>query len=448
MEKLKTLWHDIRDSLWFVPSLVTIGCGAAAILLIRFNSRILGDIDAREYWWLFGGGSDGAQSVLQVISGSIITVTGVVFSVTMIVLQLASSQFTPRVLRKFMADRANQLVLGVFIGTFTYTLLVLRTVRGDATGEAFVPQVAVTGAVVLALISIGFLIFFINHVARSVQAAHLIDAIAQDTLRVIEDVYPDRIEDPDSQAAADTSHGELFEGGTPVHAVRAGYVQGVDYATLAKLARALNAAVRVEVEIGSFVLPGQHLVTVTHTADGPDQNALLDAVILGDERTPRQDPKYGVLELMDIAVKAMSPSVNDPTTAVNAVHRLSEVLLEMAWRDNGDRVMRDGDAVRVVGRRPSLDDTVGLAFDQIRHYSAENPSVAIVLLRALGELAALSPARSRRPFVAQLEAVERSAAARVPDAADRERVAAEAAHARSRATAPTSTRREVGSGPA
>jgi uncharacterized membrane protein len=449
MEKLRTVWHQIRDSLWFLPSLLTLAGGTAAVLLMRHNDDILGDVDVRELWWVFGGGSDGAQSVLQVISGSLITVTGVIFSVTMIVLQLASSQFTPRVLRQFMADRANQLVLGVFIGTFTYTLLVLRSVRGDAMGEEHVPQVAVTGAVVLALVSIGFLIYFINHIARSVQAAVVIDNIAKDTLNVVRSVYPERLEDAEADgimaaAAAEIDIAPDGDDTLRVHALRAGYLQGVDYGSLGEIAGEKQLSIRVELEIGSFILPGQHVLTVTPAAAVPDRTMeeIRSALVVGDERTPRQDLKYGVLELMDIAVKALSPSVNDPSTAVNAIHRLSEVLLELAWRANGDRVLcADDGTVLVRGRRPLLDDTIGLAFNQIRHYAAENATVVIVLLRSLGELAALGPPHTRAAFTAQLNAVHATARLRIRDAGDRERMEDAAAQALGRAVAPGATHR-------
>jgi uncharacterized membrane protein len=456
MEKLKNVWHEIRDSLWFLPSLLTLAGGTAALLLMRHNDDILGDVDARDLWWVFGGGSDGAQSVLQVISGSLITVTGVIFSVTMIVLQLASSQFTPRVLRQFMADRSNQLVLGVFIGTFTYTLIVLRSVRGDATGEEYVPQVAVTGAVVLALVSIGFLIYFINHIARSVQAAVVIDTIARDTLNVVCAVYPERLNGEtrtSGRGAPPRTDGmEPADGAevVPILMQRAGYLQGIDYDALREIAAGHHLAICVELEIGTFVLAGQHVASVQSDRGVPERaiGDIRDALVIGPERTPRQDLKYGVLELMDIAVKAMSPSVNDPTTAVNSIHRLGEVLLELAWRADGDRIIHADDGTELVrGRRPLLEDTIGLAFNQIRHYSAENATVMIVLLRTLGELAALAPPHARAAFVEQLNDVHTTARARISDTADRERLEEAAAHALGRAATPDATYRARVSSP-
>jgi uncharacterized membrane protein len=191
VSKLLALWKRLTDSLWFLPALMTLGGAVAALVLVRSDAFVLGDTPAREVAWLFAGTAEGARGVLSAISSSIITVTGVVFSVTIVALQLASQQFTPRVLRQFMSDRANQLVLGVFIGTFTYTLLVQRTVRSaEESGAAFVPSVAITFAVVLALVSIGFLIFFIDHAARSIQASTIMARVTRETLASFPHVAP------------------------------------------------------------------------------------------------------------------------------------------------------------------------------------------------------------------------------------------------------------------
>jgi uncharacterized membrane protein len=436
MEKLKTLWTDVADSLWFVPGLLTLAGGALATVLISYNDRILGAIgaDAGDVWWIFGGSAEGAKSVLESISGSIITVTGVVFSVTIIALQLASSQFTPRVLRQFMGNRANQAVLGVFIGTFTYALIVQRTVRGSEVDAVFVPAVAVTGAVVLALTSIGFLIFFIDHLARSIQASVVIDSATRSTVQVLGRVFPDAIAPGTAEEAP--SAGELTRDlpgdGDVIHATQAGYLQAIDRGRLCDHAARRDLVIRMEVEPGTYVLPGLALMRVWPAGRITTEleAALVSGLVLGLERTPHQDLKHGVIELMDIAVKGMSPSINDPTTAVNAVQRLSQILLDMAWRVRGDSVIRDErGAMRLSVRRPRLDDTVDLAFNQIRHYAAGNPSVAIAMIESLGTLVTLSPAAARPAFERQLRAVIDTATTRISDRTDVERLQKAAAAA-------------------
>jgi uncharacterized membrane protein len=429
MERLRALWKDIVQSLWFWPGLLTAACGLLALLLVRWDEEVtdfLG-LDPEEQWWLFGGSASGAMSVLEAIAMSIMTVTGVVFSVTIIALQLASSQYTPRVLRQFMGDRANQLTLGVFIGTFTYSLLVLRTVRTETTGDEFIPAVAVTVGVLLTLITMGFLIFFINHVARSMQAPIIIDAVTTDTLRILADVYPRKVhewtvgEDATPEELTPGAEHEPFR----VRASDAGYVQAVERKTLLRLAEQHDLFLRMEVQIGTHVLPGEVIVSVwPGTAITSDLEAKLwKALVLGQERTPHQDLRHGMIELMDIAVKGLSPAINDPTTAINVIHRQAQVLLDMAWRETGPRVIRDDSGrPRVVIRRPDLPHVAALAFDQIRHYGAANATVMIVLMDKLADLAALTPDPMRAAFMDQLHATIATARQSLEEQADRARL--------------------------
>jgi uncharacterized membrane protein len=425
MARLKALWLDMVDSLWLVPALLTLAAGGLAVLLVNTNDLILRGLDPTTRWWAFGGSAEGAAGVLSAIASGIITVTGVVFSVTIVALQLASSQFTPRVLRQFTADRANQVVLGVFIGTFTYTLLVQRTLRSGNGAPEFVPNIAVTGAVILALVSIGFLIFFINHAARSIQASVIIDTVTEDTLAAIRDIFPDAAEpDGDALLSADELMAGRRDAPRSVAVRKAGYIQSIDEESLARIARQRQLLVRMEVEVGKYVLPGEEVMSVWPADDvhGDAEAALRDALVLGLERTKHRDPKFGVIELMDIAVKAMSPSVNDPTTALNAIDRLGEILLEFAHRRRGDRMETspDGRPLLII-RRPQLHDTVGIAFDQIRHFASGNPTVAIAMVRLLGRLARLSPPASHDEFVRHLHAVRHAAEARITDSEDRRR---------------------------
>jgi uncharacterized membrane protein len=429
MEKLKALWHDVVDSLWFVPGLLTLGGAAMAVILVRYNDEILGDLGGDDVWWLFGGSAEGAMSVLQAIAGSIMTVTGVLFSVTIIALQLASGQYTPRVLRKFMADRANQTVLGVFIGTFTYVMIVLRTIRASSdSADGFVPPVAVTGAVLLTLISMGFLIFFINHIARSMQATVIIDSVVKQTTVVLNAMFPDKLHEWNA-AGTDPVDCHIPEGTAAdayeVRSPRSGYVQAVERGSLSRLAATRDLTVLIDVEIGNYLLPGQVTMRVWPSTSMTSEleQELWDSLVMGMERTPRQDLKHGIIELMDIAVKALSPSINDPTTAVNVIQRLAEVLLDLSWRDCGPAVEGDSNGkVRLIVRRPSLTDVTNLAFNQIRHYGVSNPSVAIVLIETLAELAALAPDAARPSFSGQLHAIIASAREQVTDPGDVARI--------------------------
>ena len=189
MNKLLHLWEDLRTSLWFVPTLLISGAVALAVGLVEVNSSMDGERLAERWPRLFGAGAEGARAMLSAIASSMITVAGVTFSITVVALALASSQYTSRILRNFMRDRANQTVLGVFVGVFAYCLVVLRTIRGGDEGM-FVPALAVLVAVLLAFVAIGFLIFFIHHIAASIQATSIIEAAAGETLQAVDRLFP------------------------------------------------------------------------------------------------------------------------------------------------------------------------------------------------------------------------------------------------------------------
>ena len=323
--RLGTWWAYARDSLWFLPAVMTGIATATALLTLRLDAALQADPSAT-FYLVFGGGAEGARGVLEAIAGSVITVTGVVFSITIVALQLASSQFTPRVLHNFTGDRANQVVLGVFIGTFTYTLLVLRAVRSAADdGQGFVPGLSVGAAIGLALVSIGFLIFYIHHAARSIQASVIIDRATSDTVALVERLFPDPLGKPaqdDKQPCLPTISPAV------VTAATAGYLQAVDADTLFDLAEEGGLLIRMEPRIGEFVLPGAMLASVW-PADALTEivvHEVRQAFVLGQERTLQADVELGIRQLADIAIKALSPGINDPTTATICIDRLAEVL--------------------------------------------------------------------------------------------------------------------------
>ncbi|HEY0155372.1 MAG TPA: DUF2254 domain-containing protein [Longimicrobium sp.] len=396
--RIRMTWVHVRDSLWFLPTLLTLFSAALAAAITTAERRGL-LLTSPESAWAFGGGAEGARGVLNVISGSLITVTGVVFSVTIVALQLASVQFTPRVLRNFTADRANQVVLGVFIGTFTYTLLVLRTVdSGNTPGDVFVPRVAVTLSVVLVLVSIGFLIFFINHAARSIQVATILWRVTRETVGHIRQLFPGRLA---HDAPAPLPHPK--PAGTPalVAAPRSGYLQAVDAKGLSRLARARKMVIRMELQIGDFALPGQPLASVwpPDALDAATAKQIVAGFIVGMERTPEQDVEFGIIEIADIAVKALSPAINDPTTALRCIDHLSEILLELA-RSAPLYDRMEGEGV-FIARYTTFERAVGLAFDQIRHNGAENPTITKKLLSTFRDLRELVPEAHRAALAEQ-----------------------------------------------
>lgn len=392
------IWALVRDSLWFIPGVMTMVAAALAISLIEMEKSGVIATGTADNWFL-GGGAEGARGALSAIAGGLITVTGVVFSVTVVALQLASSQFTPRVLRNFTADRSNQVVLGVFIGTFTYSLLVLRVVRSDtAGGDAFVPQIAVSVAVGLVLISIGFLIFFINHASRSIQISVILDRVTRLTLLHVERLFPDKIGESDRTIVSPPS--VLTGQSAPVGAAETGYLQAVDAAAMFELGRDRDIVIRMERQIGEFVLCGRTLATVW-PADGHHEEvvrAVRRAFVLGPERTPEQDVEFGIIEVSDIAVKALSPGINDPTTAFGCIDRLSEILLALGMRAPPPDARTEDGRVHFIGRHLEFDRAVGLAFDQVHHFGADNPSILRKLMESLSQLMEMVPPERRPPL--------------------------------------------------
>jgi uncharacterized membrane protein len=227
-------------------------------------------------------------------------------------------------------------------------------------------------------------------------------------------------------------------------AERAGYLQGLQAGKLRDLATEHDLLVRVLVEMGSYPLPGAAVMHVWPRAKVDEKlaHAMAGTLIQGFERTPHQDLKHGLTELMDIALKGLSPSINDPTTALNALQRTAQILHEMAWRTPGDLVERDDEGrPRVLIRRPQLADAVELSFRQVRHFGAGNPSFATAMLEVLGELAALSPERVRGVFVEEARGVIAAARDRITDERDLEQVEQAAARAIERSREPPPTRR-------
>ncbi|HEX8832435.1 MAG TPA: DUF2254 domain-containing protein [Longimicrobium sp.] len=414
LARLQSRWVQVRDSLWFIPTVLTLVSAALAAAVTTAERRGL-LVANPESAWAFSGGAEGARGVLNAIAGSLITVTGVVFSVTIVALQLASVQFTPRVLRNFTADRANQVVLGVFIGTFTYTLLVLRTVHsGDNPGEIFVPQIAVTISVILVLASIGCLIFFINHAARSIQVATILARVSRETICHVHKLFPEVLRDGDpAPRFVRAPDGE--EPGR-VAAARSGYLQAVDMRGLSRLATARGVVVKMELQVGDFVLPGQPLASVwpAGAADDAVCGTVRGAFILGSERTPEQDVEFGIIEIADIAVKALSPAINDPTTALRCIDRLSEILLEIARRAPA----RDA-CPGVILRHTTFERAVSLSFDQIRHNGAENPAITKKLLSTLLNLLELVPAAHQAPLLVHKDALLSAADSDIDNPVDR-----------------------------
>jgi uncharacterized membrane protein len=402
----------LRESLWVLPALMTLLSVALALATIELDSRLVANGQVRKMWFVFGVGADGVRGVLSAIASSIITVTGVVFSITIVALQLASTQFTPRVLRTFMEDRANHLVLGTFIGTFTYALLILRFVRGGSERlGAFVPSISVSVAMVLTLASIGCLIYFVDHSAQSIRASTIIERLVDEAAATARHVFPHEIGEPVEASSIDCS----VPDGTPL-AIRAphrGYLQLLDEDALLGLSDFGALTLRAEGRVGDFFRTGDVLASVW-CGRGASTDALAARVraafVLGIEPTGTQDVALGIARLTDIAAKALSPGINDPSTAVACIDGLSEVLVIVGTRQTPPpvRIAKNG-LVRLIARRPEYGELVDLAFAQIRHYGAGTPIIATKLLEMAAAAGARLPLPRREPLLRNARHVARAA---------------------------------------
>ncbi len=417
---LRKLWIELRSSLWFVPGMLVLFGIASALILIQWDLHVWEQSEARDNRYsFFGSGAEGARGVLGTIAGSMITVAGVAFSITIVTLSLASTQYTPRILRNFMRDRANQTVLGVFLGVFVYCLVVLRTVRGvDASGMEFVPQFAVFGALVLALVSIGFLIFFIHHTAASIQASYILNAITCETLKAIDHLFPDPCEADDPESPPFLAPKEWHS----IPSLRSGYLQSLDTGAIMELAREEAISLKLEHSVGDFVVEGTAIALASHTGRNDHIRTLLNAMVLGDFQTVEQDVRFGIRQIVDIALKALSPGVNDTSTAVSALNYLSVIGHRLAQRKFRS-LLDSGIESRVILPIPTFQDFLGRIFDEIRMCGGGNVTILIQMLHCLTMIASGTRCRTRtESLTMQATLIQRTADLQVGFRYDRERI--------------------------
>jgi uncharacterized membrane protein len=397
MNKLKQIWSNLRSSFWFVPSLIVAASIALAVALVEAGST------GSDRWlarWplLFGGGAEGARGMLSTIAGSMITVVGVTFSMTLVTLALASSQYTSRILRNFMRDRVTQVVLGIFTGIFTYCLIVLRTIRGgDESG--FIPNLAVSFGVVLAIGGISVLIFFIHHIASSIQASNIIASVAVETMEAIDRLFPEKLGHKPTEGDEDQSPLPLSERSWQVVlARRNGYIQNVDIATLLRLAREHQTIVRMERGIGEFVVQNTALASLA-LEDPPEKEIIADlqaAYSINRFRTVEHDSAFGIRQIVDMALKALSPGINDTTTAVMSVDYLTAILARLASRKIPSSRRYEEGELRVLTIGPTFEDLLAESFDQIRGSAKGNVAIMLRILGALQTIAGLTASPGRR----------------------------------------------------
>jgi uncharacterized membrane protein len=405
--RLARLAERIGMSYWLLPSLCVVGAMGLSQAAQAVDARLSQEEHA---WYLFRGGPEGARSVLTAVASSMMTFSGLVFSVTILVLQQASNQFSPRVLRTFLRDRQSQLALGIFMGTFVYALLSLRGVRGTAEGldiESHVPSLSVWLAVVLVLLCVGAFIYYIHHVAQSIRAVVILTRIHDETRHTLERMYPESVgEDTEDPRP-------LWPEGPPSLLVpspaASGVLVSVDEERLLACATRARVTLALVPMVGDFVPQGSPLFEVWGEASALDVKALTGLVGISTERTLQQDTAFGFRQLVDIAERALSPGINDPTTAVQAIDQLHDLLRLMIHRRFPTPTRKDEDgAPRLVCPRPEWDAYVRLAVDEIREYGEGSLQVARRLRFLLEDLLRVAPAFRRAELQRQLSLLDAS----------------------------------------
>lgn len=402
--RLRQWWADLRASFWLRPTVMTVAAVFLADALVRaqIGMKLPDAVEA----WVYSGGMVGARDVLGVIASATIGVAGTTFSITVAALSLASSQMGPRLLRNFTSDPGNQYALGALVATFAYSLVALRSIHEGADVN-FVPQLAVSVGLLMAFACVGVLIWFLHHVAASISVDRVVALVQKDLVAALRQVSLDM---PDA-AARDITEREMPDATSPLDAPGYGYLRVLDDEALADWAAEHDAVIWLRVRPGGFILPGSMVGRIAPRMLAAEaQEMVARCMVIGDSRSVEQDVEFAVRQLVEIGLRALSPGINDPFTAIAVLDRLGSALASLAGRHMPEEsVQRDG-KLRLV--RP-VTDYKGLAdamFHMMRQGAATQPAVMLRLLEVLGGLIEVELDPQRRSVLAEHLTLARDAA--------------------------------------
>lgn len=417
IERLQNIINNLRGSLWVLPALMSAGAVALAYVILFSGVNVARLVDA-EAWWLFSGDARTARDLLSSLLAGMITMTSLVVSITMVVLSLAAGQLGPRIIWSFIRDRQIQGVLGLFLATIFYLLIVLRSIS-DELGADYVPHLAVTIGSVLTAICLFALLFHIHKVARSIIADEVVKRVANDLESAIGHLPEDGGKPPPPDA---DEQDPALPHSRPLAFEKAGYIQVIDYQALVEVAEKCGLVVQVHVRAGHFLhRNGRHATVFSeHAITDEHDEAIRAAIVIGHGRSPTQDLEYSIRQLVEIAVRALSPGINDPFTAIAVIHHLGSALEKVSGRTLRPAVYRDeAGRIRVLADAGDFAGLLDAALNQIRQSGKDVPAVLIELTRMCARLASVwSEEGQRRSLAQHVEKLRRTARRHIEDPDD------------------------------
>lgn len=411
--RLQAFWYKVDSSFWFRPTLMVLSAIALAVATLALDDYLEDKVLTR-IPLIYGGGAEAAQTILSTIGSSMVNVVSVTFSITIVALSLASTQFGPRLLNNFMRDESNQYVLGFFVATFIYCLLIIRAIRVD---EIFIPHLSVTIGIILAITAFFVLIYFIHHIASSIKAETLVHIVDKELVKTIEQLCPEPINASVEEPEPVPDMPEDFEENSAVApALGHGYLQALEIDGLVHLAKEKDLVFVLAYKPGEYIVQGTPLLRAwprTSLNHNVVKN-VNDQFVIGSMRTPFQDLEYAIHQLVEIALRALSPGINDTFTALGCIDRLGSALALLARRSMPHIAHRDDDdRLRVITHANTFAGAMNAAFNAIRQNSAHNAAVTIRMLEVLQAVAVFVRTSERKESVRRhadmiLRAAERS----------------------------------------
>ncbi len=417
---LENRWEILSTNFWTLPAAMALAALVLCLGLVAVDTKVTIDFGG-PLGWLNIGTIEGVRTLLATLVGSLVTVLALVFSITIVALTLAASQLGPRLLRSFMRDRSNQGVIGVFTATFLYTLIALLSV-GRLEARGVVPHITVVGAFVLTTLSVAVLVYFIHHVSESIQAPNVIVGVAGELVDVVRRIYPQNDPENTPEEPSEPPREVWSREAGRATSTRSAYIQAINEGRLVSVAESRDLVLDVLVRPGDFIVEEGSLAVVygEEPMDEETAESIRDAFFMGDRRTATQDVEYVLMQLVEIAVRALSPGINDPFTAMTCVDRIGAAMCVLASRVEPPRRLADGDGMlRVVLDRTDFEGIMDTGFRQIRQHGASQPAVLVRMLETLATIASAARTDTQRESVRKhADAVSRAAAG-LPEELDR-----------------------------